>query len=87
MLTNDQMIVRCGAIRDQVLEFCREHERTDHAGEPCYGNRASVVAYLAHTLGLQNLQALGYVAGLLQEYNERCLGCPGERDAAPEKGE
>jgi hypothetical protein len=51
MLTMDQMTVALGAVRDQVLAIMRDHEREVHGGEPCWGNRASAVAHLAHCLG------------------------------------
>ena len=79
MLTPDKMTLAMGAVRDQILAIMRDHELESHAGAPCFGNRSSCVAYLAHCLGLGGVDpSMAYTAEVLTEYDARCQGddCP-----------
>lgn len=71
MLTPDKMSVAMGAVRDQILAVVMQHERESHNGAPCWGNRASAIAYLCHTLGVRG-EVLDYAVSLLAEYDENC---------------
>lgn len=71
MLTPDQQAVALGAIRDPVLAIAKGHEREAHDGRPCPANRASVVAFFAHCLGVRG-RPWDYAEHLLAEYDVRC---------------
>ena len=80
MMNNDQLIVAMGAVRDQMLAVLLDHERSCHAGAPCWGNRVSTLAYLAHCMGLDSRETLrwkAYMLDLLDEYEAMCKkgGC------------
>ncbi len=62
MLRPDQMEASMSGVRDQIIAAMEDHERHAHHGEVCPANRASVVAYIAHSLG---------VRGEAWEYAER----------------
>ena len=74
MFTKDEMTQQMGKIRDQLIESMFAHERIVHGGKPCWGNRASAVAYLAHCLGLGSRpQHLEVMLEQLQEYERECI--------------
>lgn len=77
MLKRDDMVLASGAVRDQILALIRDHEQKFHQGQPCMGNRASLVAYIAHTLGVRD-SVWDYASLLLTEYDMLCkdTACP-----------
>ncbi len=72
MLRPDQMEASMSGVRDQILAAMDDHERNVHHGEPCMGNRASTVAFLAHCLGVRG-EARNLAQELLLEYDARCV--------------
>ncbi len=78
MHTPDEIAAIMAGIRDQVLVAIEEHEVSDHDGRPCWSNRASTVAYLAHCLGIHGQSDLLMVAHHVGEYQRRCTSsaCP-----------
>lgn len=77
MQTPDEITDNMRGIRDQVLAYLRAHELAEHGGEPCMRNRASVVGYLAHSLGVRSLQEIGDAIAL---YDLHCPGCEHQRN-------
>lgn len=73
MMSNDEMTGAMASVRDQILAIVQDHERTAHAGAPCWLNRASALAYLAHCLGIHpETPPWDYVSRLAGEYDEQC---------------
>lgn len=58
---------RARAIADDVWTFVRKHEQEAHDGEPCASNRVSVVAFVAHVVGLR-AEAAGSIAEAMLLY-------------------
>jgi hypothetical protein len=76
MLSPDAQKIRMSAIRDQILAADKEHEEESHGGKPCWSNRASTVAYIAHCLGIKPGSDVWERAGeLLYVYEDLCDGC------------
>jgi hypothetical protein len=67
MLSPDEQVIAMGAIRDQIIAAILDHERTAHGGQPCLSNRASVVAFIAHCLGVRD-EVWNYAQSLLVEH-------------------
>jgi hypothetical protein len=61
--------------RDQIIAAILKHEGEAHGGGPCWGNRASAVAYIAHALGMGVCGAEGwqYTGTLLAWYDRHCV--------------
>lgn len=77
MLRPDEMQKAMAEARTLILESILKHEREAHQGEPCMGNRASAVAYLAHCLSVR-WEAWEYAEELLIQYDRDCVdpNCP-----------
>ena len=77
MMTREQIVAQMAGVRDTVLALIGAHEKAEHGGEVCTGQRASVIAYLMHSLGLTRRQLLT-VLGYLDAYDRDCVrqgGC------------
>jgi hypothetical protein len=85
MLTNDEMSVAMQAVRDQVLALMRDHEQRAHDGRPCWGNRSSAIAFLAHCLGFKGNAIWIEVRQLLAEYDAHCTGKSCVHDGGPSR--
>src|ERR1051326_324819 len=76
MLTDDELQSAMHAVRDDLLRVLGEHEAADHAGEPCWPNRANAIAWLCHALGIHTgTPVFRYVAERLDHFDARCPGC------------
>lgn len=53
-------------LRDRIFEIVGEHEKTDHDGEPCVGNRTGLIAWLCHSIGVRDFEKL---AEMVAEYD------------------
>lgn len=86
MLSRDQTIAAMNAIADQVEAHCAEHEREQHGGELCPGQRMGVVAFLAHRLGFSPatpevlLEVVWNFGNQVIEYGRMCNGDTEEAD-------
>ena len=73
MNTRDEMIARAGQVRDLALAIMFEHEAMVHEKKPCMGNRISLLAYLAHCLGINGNHAhMDLFLDLLYDYALHC---------------
>jgi len=59
-------------LADKIVDYLRLHEIQAHDGEPCLRNRASVVGYIAHVLGVRSLHEIGECIAL---YDLHCPNC------------
>jgi hypothetical protein len=77
MLSPDEMTDAIGSARDQVLKVVLDHEQDTHQGRPCWGNRFSAIAHLAHSLGVTSAD-LAEVGKLVDVYDANCKdeSCP-----------
>ncbi len=75
MLERDEMTEALGDIRDRLCIIMAQHEVETHDGRPCWGNRASAIAHLAHCLGIRG-SSWDYAKVLLDEYDAACPGQP-----------
>lgn len=59
-----------------LIGILADHEREAHAGEPCLDERAGMVAFVAHAVGLhpQHLDRVGDALAIYEEHHE-----PGHR--------
>lgn len=71
MMSQAEMEQAMSSVRDQILEVMDQHELLSHGGKPCVANRSSVVAYIAHCIGV-NGEAWKYAEHLRQEYDRSC---------------
>lgn len=83
MFAPDEMAEKAADIRDQVLALIREHENEEHAGFPCWGNRVSLLAWLAHNLGCSGPRLEQFAESFRREcheYDARCtdMACRGQ---------
>lgn len=76
MLTPEKMGAAILAVTDQLVAVLEAHERADHGGEICPGNRLSAVAFIAHRLGVNTFRS-GWPAfvTVLKQYERDCPGC------------
>ncbi len=73
MLPPDQMVTAMSAIRDQLFALMAQHERDEHAGAPCWPNRGSAIAFLAHCLGIHAASGLWcWIGDELERYTLNC---------------
>lgn len=84
MMTNDQLTIAMEAVRDQILAVVRDHENTCHGGNICWGNRASIVAFVAHAVGARG-DVWDYAKQVREEMDRDCPGCPAEHGEAPDQ--
>lgn len=52
--------------------FCYEHEAVVHGGESCQPYRISIVAFIAHKVGVNKADDVGRLIELITEYEEAC---------------
>jgi hypothetical protein len=70
-LTPEQLEAAMAGIRSQVLDAIEAHERAAHAGQPCWLNRAGIIGYLAHSVGLTDAE-LPMLGTILRNYTATC---------------
>lgn len=80
MFTLDEMQTKAAHLRDWAVALLVAHEREAHGGASCWPNRVSLLAYLAHNLGITGRgvgPALEQMRELLDEYDRTCtdLAC------------
>jgi len=62
-------------IRDALISFSDEHERDcPGGGKPCRNNRAAMIGYLAHCLGIRAPDQWARVKEIAEEYDSHCQG-------------
>lgn len=71
MLSNEAQAVAMAAVRDQLIEAIRLHETASHDGKACPGNRAGAIAYLAHSLLLDD-EAWNFAQAVKLQYDSNC---------------
>ncbi len=71
MMSESEMDGAMSNVRDRILEIMESHEIRAHAGKACMSNRASVVAYVAHCIGVRG-EAWNYAEQLRQDYDRSC---------------
>lgn len=77
MMTREEINDSLEAVRARILEVASDHEIDVHGGNPCWPNRASMIAWVAHSLGIHRETPLwDRVGELLDEYDACCPGCP-----------
>lgn len=77
MMTPEAIQAALSAVRDRALAVCADHEHIAHEGRPCWPNRASMIAFFAHSLGVHNeTDVWDDVCRYLDEYDACCPGCP-----------
>jgi hypothetical protein len=61
-------------VANEIVGLCenllRPHEIEDHGGELCMGERAGLVAFLAHRLGVRDQQSLLMFLDALADYED-----------------
>ncbi len=72
MLTEDQIAAGMQAAMDQIIAMNNDHEQADHDGEVCYANRAAIVAFVAHCLGVCGPNAWLVVQMFAQDFDDHC---------------
>lgn len=72
MMKPDTLVHAASALRDQMNALAEEHERRDHGGERCGSNRASLIGYLAHCIGLTNAEVIEAATFKVKLYDANC---------------
>jgi hypothetical protein len=78
MRNRDELIPLMRDLADQITAIVRSHEVEVHDGQPCWLERANVLAYIGHTLGM-SADRLHTVGRLMFDYDVHCEqigGCP-----------
>ena len=71
MLSRSEMQIAMAEVRDAMIKVIERQERESHEGKPCSGNRASAIAYMAHSIGVRH--SCWDLAGvLLDQYDAAC---------------
>jgi hypothetical protein len=75
MFSSEEMQEKARHIRDACADFIADHENATHFGNPCWGNRAGLLAYLAHNLGFSGArleEGVEFMRQLCHEYDAHC---------------
>jgi hypothetical protein len=85
MLSPDDIQAKLSEARRIIIDVILDHEREAHDGHICWGNRASAVALVAHSLGLGALGTTGWVftEALLRDYDQHCKALACEHPRVP----
>jgi len=62
-------------LRTQVMDEVEAHEREFHGGEKCWGTRLGIVAFMAHSVGIDSALFVEYESVLFQmvkDYEDNC---------------
>jgi hypothetical protein len=57
-------------LRRRVLEVTKQHEDESQGGAPCWPERCNVVAWIAHSLGVQSDEHLRFTVHAIHDYRE-----------------
>ena len=59
-------------LRSRVLAVTEQHEKETHDGKACWPERCNIVAWIAHSLGVQRQDTVRFMLRTLEEYARDC---------------